>query len=682
MADDNHPIIEPTPFARAEAGTAKRRNYLKPVPVALGIAFLVLATAVAFMFTATAVRFSVEPAPKSFDIVSGLPTWQLGERYLMLPGDYTVTAALEGYEPLETTVTVTTDDDQVFDFDLQKLPGILEIRTEPDVGAEVLIDQNLVGVTPLRLEEIAPGLHDVRLVPERYLQVDTEIEIEGMRREQTLTVPLTPAWADVTIESVPAGAAIIIDDEEIGTTPATLEILEGERLLQIRQQGYKTWQTELDVVAGEPMTMPTARLIRADGKVTVASEPTGANVTIAGRYRGQTPLEVALRPGEAYEVVLSKVGYQTARRSVDVKPDEDISLNARLEPLLGVIRLMVEPAGGELFVNGESKGSPNQRLELTARNHVIEIRTPGYATYTTTVAPKPGLSQQLMVQLKTESEAEVAAIPETIESPAGPELKLILPGRLDMGAGRREPGRRSNEIEKTVELTRAYYLSVREITNEQYQRFAPNHDPGTLGRALLNQGPRPVVNVSWQDAARYCNWLSDQEGLPPAYVLEDGRYRPVSPMTTGYRLPTEAEWAWAARYASGEPTRFPWGMTMPPTEVHANYADEAAKSMVPYYIEGYNDTYRGPAPAGSFEPNAFGIFDLAGNVSEWIHDYYSIEFVDDVLTDPMGPADGEYHVVRGSNYTHGRFSELRWTFRDYGSGPKAEIGFRVARYVE
>ena len=231
MADDNHPIIEPTPFARAEAGTAKRRNYLKPVPVALGIAFLVLATAVAFMFTATAVRFSVEPAPESFDIVSGLPTWQLGERYLMLPGDYTVTAALEGYEPLETTVTVTTDDDQVFDFDLQKLPGILEIRTEPGVGAEVLIDQNLVGVTPLRLEEIAPGLHDVKIVPERYLQVDTEIEIEGMRREQTLTVPLTPAWADVTIESVPAGAAIIIDDEEIGTTPATLEILEGERLL-------------------------------------------------------------------------------------------------------------------------------------------------------------------------------------------------------------------------------------------------------------------------------------------------------------------------------------------------------------------------------------------------------------------------------------------------------------------
>lgn len=680
--EPDNAIIEPAPFTRAEATAGRRRLYLRPWPIALGALFLALAAAVAFMFTATAVRFTVTPAPDRFEVTAGLFTYQLGERYLMLPGTYRIRAELDGYQTLEREVEVTAGDDQDFAFDMTKLPGILTITTTPDVPAEVRVDQERVGTTPLTLNEITPGLHDIAVIAERYLRVDTDIDIEGKRIEQSLEVPLEPAWAEVSITSTPAQGRVLVDGEARDTTPSQLELLQGEHVIQVKKPGYKTWQTTLDVIAGEPVSLPDARLIRADGTITVNTDPGGANVTIDGRYRGQSPLEVSLRPDNAYDVVLSKAGYQTAKRTIDVDPDEDIALSARLEPVVGVIRLMVEPGDGELFVDGEPKGSPNQRLELTARSHDIEIRTPGYATYETTVTPKPGLSQQLMVQLETEAEAKVAAINESLASSGGPRLQLILPGELDMGAGRREPGRRSNEIEKSVELTRPYYLSVHEITNAQYKQFVPNHESGVLGRTLLGQDKRPVVNVSWQDAARYCNWLSKQDGLPPAYEMKDGRLQAVQPMTTGYRLPTEAEWAWAARYAGGEPTRFPWGDRMPPEEVHANYADESARAMVPYHIESYNDTFRGPAPVGSFEPNDFGIYDLAGNVSEWIHDYYSIEMVRETLVDPTGPDTGEFHVVRGSNYTHGRFSELRWTFRDYGAEPKPEIGFRVARYVE
>lgn len=104
--------------------------------------------------------------------------------------------------------------------------------------------------------------------------------------------------------------------------------------------------------------------------------------------------------------------------------------------------------------------------------------------------------------------------------------------------------------------------------------------------------------------------------------------------------------------------------------------------MVPYSIKGYNDNYRGPAPSGTYTSNSLGIFDLAGNVSEWINDLYSVELHRKPLIDPLGPDNGDYYVIRGSNYTHGRFSELRWTFRDYGLDPRPDVGFRIARYAE
>ena len=121
---------------------------------------------------------------------------------------------------------------------------------------------------------------------------------------------------------------------------------------------------------------------------------------------------------------------------------------------------------------------------------------------------------------------------------------------------------------------------------------------------------------------------------------------------------------------------------MPPPPGSGNFADVSAINMAPYSLKNYDDNFRGPAPSGSFSPNELGIYDLAGNVSEWISDFYAVEIVRELQVDPTGPVGGEYHVIRGSNYTHGRFGELRWTWRDYGSDPRPDVGFRLARYVE
>jgi formylglycine-generating enzyme required for sulfatase activity len=701
--DNNKPaaeapdIIQATPFSRTAnsdgpRGWGRVRQLLRPVPLMMSLLFIGLALAVLFIFSARAVRFEVQPAAASITITSGWFTYQLGERYLMLPGSYGLAASAEGYEPLATSVTVGPAADQNFTFVLPKLPGKLMLSTTPDTRTEVYVNQQAMGFTPVLLQDLAAGQHDISLRPQRYLRFDTQVEIQGMGQTQTLAVPLQPAWATLGLTTKPAGATISIDGVDVGVAPASIEVLQGQHELQVHKPGFKNWQMQLDVVAQVDQVLPEIVLEVKDGKLSINSDPAGASVTIGSEYRGQTPLKLVLAPGKSYRVRISKAGFEPIDKQVTINADTQDVLNNQLQPILGILNLQVQPADAQLFVDGKPFAMPANsmpansatvRLSLSASPHQIRLVKPGYATYQTSITPQPGLAQQLLVQLQTEDAARVAQIPTSITSSLGPVLQLILPGQFAMGAERREPGRRSNEIEKQVELTRPYYLGIHEITNEQYKRFDSQHDSGILGRAVLTGDDRPVVNLAWDDAVRFCNWLSQRDGLPLAYEQKGGRWQTVAPMTTGYRLPTEAEWAWAGRYAAGpKPTRFPWGDVMPPTSVDANYADVSAENMVTYTLSGYNDHFRGPAPVGSFSANAYGLFDMAGNVSEWIHDYYGMDTPTSKLTDPLGPDTGEYHVIKGSNYTHGRFSELRWAYRDYGSQARTDVGFRIARYSQ
>jgi formylglycine-generating enzyme required for sulfatase activity len=253
-----------------------------------------------------------------------------------------------------------------------------------------------------------------------------------------------------------------------------------------------------------------------------------------------------------------------------------------------------------------------------------------------------------------------------------------------MGSPRREPGRRANEAQREIELKRPFYLGVREVTNGEFRKYKAEHKSGIAGQNSLDLDNQPVVGISWQEAAAFCNWLSEQDGLPPAYKKDGDTLVPVTPMTHGYRLPTDAEWEWVARYAGqGKLRRYPWGDALPVTRNSGNYADRTANVLLQDVIPDYDDGYIATAPVGKFPPNPLGLYDIGGNVAEWIHDYYAVSVdASQAALDPLGPAQGKPHVVRGASWRQSNVTDLRLSARDFSDSQRNDIGFRIARYVE
>ena len=652
------------------------------------VAFLLvqLLLVAAFVIIATPVSLLITPEPTTQSLSGFPPPVPVGDRLLVLPGTYEINAMREGYRPLEKTINVSRDGFQEFRYVLQELPGRVSINVDPRVPFTLFVDGAAVAVGSDGAVKIDRGKHKIRVETERYLPENLELEVEGLDKVQDVSFTLQPAWAEVTISSQPDGAEIKVDHRVVGVTPLTTEIVQGQRHITLSLDKHKPVTLLRNIEAGKALRLETITLPPADGWLIVNSEPAGATVSVDGDFYGATPLTVTLASVTEHIVRLDKPGFLTNKKSIMLAAGEEQKLTVKLSPQYGVVFITARPADATLHVDGKPVGRATRRLRLTTRPHTLEFRKTGYVTERVTVTPRFGVSQNLDMTLKTiaqvKAHAKAASTPDTLTTAAGHVLKLVRPeGAFAMGASRREAGRRANESRRLVQLTRAFYLGVKEVTNAQYRRFKPTHDSGMAEGVALNGDSHPVVNVSWDDAARYCNWLSQKESLPLAYQEQGEHMVAVNPLNTGYRLPSEAEWVYVARvYGRQKPARYPWTGSYPPTAITGNYADEQIADTLADVVPNYNDGYRATATVGSFTA-LNGFYDLGGNVAEWIHDYYAVYPGQATLLvkDPSGPSSGEHHVVRGSSWRQGSISELRLSYRDYSRTPRSDLGLRIAR---
>ncbi len=275
-----------------------------------------------------------------------------------------------------------------------------------------------------------------------------------------------------------------------------------------------------------------------------------------------------------------------------------------------------------------------------------------------------------------------------------PELVLVKGGTFQMGdeVGDLWDGTRPVH---TVALTYDYWIGKYEVTFAEYDNFCDATERRHAKDQLWGRDDRPVINVSWWDARDYCNWLSEREGLQPAYnqagelLDRNGEVTTDITQVEGYRLPTEAEWEYAAsggQKALPLPPRFLFSGSDDVDEVAwyfgntGEYVYSGTSLGIDYSTHGGgNIEGKSTQPVGQKQPNELGIHDMSGNVWEWCHDWYG-DYPSEAQINPIGATSGHVRVMRGGSWIFGA-NDCRVGNRFYRSRHDKifRLGFRVAR---
>jgi formylglycine-generating enzyme required for sulfatase activity len=250
--------------------------------------------------------------------------------------------------------------------------------------------------------------------------------------------------------------------------------------------------------------------------------------------------------------------------------------------------------------------------------------------------------------------ADVKVIPTK-----GGEMVLIPAGEFQMGSSHKD-----NEKPVHAVYLDALLMDRSPVTQAQWDRL--KEDIGVPEPSHFKGPDRPVEMVSWPIAARYCNARSEDEGLQPCYDLDTGK---CDFKKTGYRLPTEAEWEYACR--AGSTGDYYFGGDVRQLGEYAWFADNAGKQT---------------HPVGQRKPNAWGLFDMYGNVAQWCNDIYGKDYYAKSPKDnPRGPDAGDKYVLRGGAWTLSAGS-IRSSYRTADTPGAADacfardaVGFRCVR---
>jgi len=430
---------------------------------------------------------------------------------------------------------------------------------------------------------------------------------------------------------VPTEVAVWIDGKESGTSASQVTgIPPGEHEVVLKATGYFDQSQRVAFEAGKASVVQGVRLKKTTASLIVTmADPSEATVLVGGRERGRSGMSLAgIAPGTT-TIVVRAPGYRERSQEVLFVADEEARVErVVLEPLPATITVTANIMGAEVLVDGQVVGETtgeDDAFEVAPTAQQLEVRRSGYVSFVQRLSLRPGGAAAVSA---TVSRAAVTGATNGGNSAAGGKegcptgYVLIAPGTFSMGSSPGEDGHEPGETQHTVTITRAFCMKTTEVTQGEWIDVK-----GRNPSYFKNCGSDcPVEQVSWNDVVGYANALSRNEGLPECYI--GSTFAGLS--CIGYRLPTEAEWEYAARGGTTD----------------ARYlADRDSVAWSGANAGGMTH------PVSRKQPNAWGLYDMLGNVFEWTGDWF--DAYSGAATDPTGAATGTGRVVRGGSWYFG-----------------------------
>ena len=583
-----------------------------------------------------------EPPPSASQLVADAPT----------PEPITASApapdapSSEASRPPEQPEFAQTAVHPVEQDEASPVLSTLVVNTTPP-GVDVLIAGEAVGRTPLEVPDLAAGSYDVTLRHGLYETLSETITIPNRADsdggETRMERTLARATGALTVLTEPASAWIEYDGERYSErTPTTIHGLPAGPLeLIVGADGHGTLRVSATVPRNGVRTLEvTLEDTVVYGSLTLELTPDDAEVTLPD-------LELAYEDGMRiregrHRVRVTRDGYVPETRTIEVAglTRSPISLTRNPHPFT----VTTSPAGAFVsFSSGDAIYSPG--VLLTPGNYRVRVVLPGYTTWEGSVNHDAGPTEHALRLL-----AGIAEFADPLASGGtGPTMVAIASGRFRMGCITRVDCR-SNELPvHDVRFTKPVALSKFEVTCGEFARFARATGRENAEVTACSTGTSaPVVNVSWLDATAYAEWLSMETGRP-------------------YRLPSEAEWEYAAR--GGTETRYSWGSAVGVEQANCNGCRNRA-----------NRDHRATVAVGSFRPNPWGLHDMLGNAWEWVLDCRHDDYAGAAGDGSARTATNcEERVLRGGSWRVNP-SLVRVAQRGWGSESLRldDVGIRVA----
>ena len=544
---------------------------------------------------------------------------------------------------------------------LVEMPVLVKFKIDQNYNEFILNDRILDSLENIYLKK---GIYSYEVKSKNHISYKSKLEINKYADEILVPIIMQEVNKKLVINSEPNQASVFLNNVELGVTPLSVNLNTTSNNILIKKSEYKDSNIDY-IVKNNNSDQIIIKLIEDEDVININTVPSQASLFFNEDYIGITPLKFKIQDKGILKV--KKYGY--VDNKINITKDTK-KLNIVLTEDSSEVFISSDPPS-DVFLNEEYIGKTPFTKKIQKIKHKISFKSKGFRTLNESFEPTKD-KQNIIKKLLTEKEASLLENKKYSRTSIDGEVILFEPGSFVVGSSKKESRRDINEIMRSVKITKHFYISKNLITEEQYSLFKRS-----------SKSNLPVNNISWIDAAKFCNWLSSKEGFENFYEIKNNQIISFNMDSKGYRLPTEAEWEYVAKSNNPEKYIYSWGSDRKITKLVGNIADVSTQGILSNFIDDYDDGYDERSPVGSFRSNQNDINDLTGNLSEWVNDFYSVEFVQQskVFQDYIGPLAGTSHVIKGSNYYSSTPLQLGLSYRTYGNEPNNLVGFRIARWI-